>query len=176
MLILYHSQLVHGKGEELCTYFREVLQQRHLQEYSDSLSQSQAHVAPCPITCSFTMASTTFVPTVLSRTLKNPSSWACKQWRIIQMSASTWLQTFMMDKSMSFLHRTPVSFVIITVLDGITCCMIWSLRNMNNSVLLPSTRKKSCQFPGSVPFAWTRHLVPLPCLLLAVVLRLSERQ
>src|SRR5690349_18907261 len=115
------------------------------------------------------------VSTVLIAIFLDPQSAACLQCKIILVSASSWLQGDINDRSRSALLHTTSSFRVISTSLSVTLRCVTSARKLNSSDLLLLTCKKSAQFLGILVFAVTRVCDPVPLRSLHAAFRLSGK-
>ena len=118
----------------------------------------------CRWRCQFVSTLCTEFPetSVLMQSLWLPHVAACKQCSIMRVSASLWLHGSILVKSVTCNpdDLMPSSWVITTVLPAMLTSV--SARKWNNSLLLLSTRRNSCQFEGTLPPTVTFAHEPLP--------------
>ena len=115
---------------------------------------------------SATAIAATLVSTVLTKTLVLPETLAFRMWKKILVSASSCVHETRVD-----MLTLPLDTNISSQVDTITLLLlIWDVstaKNLNNSSLFSSIRKKECQLLGILESGRTLQRVPESLFLLA---------
>ena len=110
------------------------------------------------VTSSYTFqVSHVSVSTVCMESLSFPSFIASSRWRIILVSACSWVHGASFARSLRWLDNTSELYVLITsLLLSLVMDVTMVARKAKSSILFSSMRRNSCQFPGIVLEACTR--------------------
>ena len=97
------------------------------------------------------------VSTVRMESFSFPSFTASSRWRIILVSACSWVHGASFAISLRWLDNTSELYVLITsLLLSLVMDVTMVARKAKSSILFSSVRRNSCQFPGIVLEACTR--------------------
>ena len=102
---------------------------------------------------------------------------ACRQWRNILVSASSWLQGAMEVVSVSPYKHMTLSSRVIRIWWFVPLAEVThtSARKRKSSTSFSVTHRNSCQLDGIIILANTRVRVPVPLFSLQADFRLSDR-